>query len=380
MNAKRTVIGIMVVIAVLVSSSVVAAENSSADGEVSFDKYYYDQLTLDQKAIYNKLCELKADTVTVSGSAGSYCIEVTIDAVYTVFGSQTLIEDQLKSDALRAWQATKLDANKGMDWAFWTWTLTDVNVTLGVTGIDITDVSTSGVYKVDHYTLQIFVPDQFAATDFFKNAVAGVNTAFDKITVSGDSVSEKVKSINKLLTSDPYKHVDDNTDHTYARTIYAIAEVNAADGSYYLTSEAYAAVYKAICDKSSVPCSVVYGYNDSSTIIAWNVVSIDSKAYAVDVGSNAASSNKEKWLAAGTYSSVDGSAFGKLHQAFPTNADPGLTYSFKSVTINVDGYAWPEEKDLFATLAHYAPWIITGLICVVLAIALAVMAKKGAFN
>ncbi len=375
MNSKHTVMGIMAVIAILVSSSILAAENSSAEGEISFDKYYYGQLSLEEKVIYDKLSGLKADTVAVSGTDGAHYIEVVVAANF-FFGTddEGLIKNKLQEYATKAWQATKLDANKETDWAFWTWTLSDVKSTVSVDSVVASGNEATSV------TLHIAVPDQFAAIDFFKNAVAGVNAALDKITVSGDSVSEKVKSINKLLTSDPYKHVDDNTDHTYARTIYAIAEANAADGSYYLTSEAYAAVYKAICDKNSVPCSVVYGYNDSSTIIAWNVVSIDSKAYAVDVGSNAASGNKEKWLAVGTYSSVDGSAFGKLHQAFPTNADPGLTYSFKSVTINVDGYGWPEEKDLFATLAQYAPWIITGLICVVLAIALAVMAKKGAFN
>lgn len=377
MNSKHTVIGIMAVIAILVSSSILAAENSSAEDEVSFDKYYYDQLTMEQKVIYNKLCELKADTVSVSGSTGGYYIEVTVDGIYLVFPTDTIIEDQIKSDAIRAWQATKLDANRSTDWAFWTWTLTDLNVTLSVSS---THTTGSGPYTVDSFTLHIFIPDQFATTDFFKNAVAGVNAALDKITISGDAVSDKVKAINKLLTSSPYKSVEDNTDHIYARTIYAIAEANATDGSYYLTSEAYAAVYKAICDQSGVPCSLVFGSNDSGETIAWNIVSIDGKIYAVDVGSNASSGSSEKWLAAGTYTSSDGNAFGKLHQAFPRSQASGAFYDFKSETLNVNGYEWPEEKDLFSILMEYASWIIAGLICAVLAIALVIMAKKGAFN
>ncbi len=358
MNTKHTATGILVVIAILVSSSILAAENSSAEGEVSFDKYYYNQLTPDQKLVYDKLCELKADTVTVSGTDGDHYIEVAVSGVSAQFNVD---------DAARAWEATKLDANRNMDWAFWTWTLSDVKPTVSIS-------SASPV------TLHIAVPDQFATDSFIKNAVAAVNTAIDKISVSGDSVSEKIRSINKLLTSDPYKVTDTTEGHLFARTIYAIAEGNVSDGSYYLTTEAYAAVFKALCDKSGVQCTQVYGTNGNCVLTAWNIVCIDSKAYAVDAFANAGSSNKESWLAAGTYTVVDGNAFGKVHNAFSNSVIAGLTYDFRSETLNVDGYSWPEEKDLIATITEYAPWIFTGLICLITAIALVVMAKKGAFN
>lgn len=377
MNSKHTVIGIMAVIAILVSSSLIAADGSSAEDEVSFDKYYYNQLTPDQQVIYDVLCTLKADTVTILGSDGDHYIELPSLIGTAVYATDDLeyIKSALQADATRAWEATKLDATKGMDWAFWTWTLSDVKPTISVTSVT---VSTSGPpYYVTSYTMRISVPDQFAETDFLKNAVAAVTTAVDSISVSGGNVSEMVKSINKALTNDPYKVTDTTEGHVYARTIYAIAEANASDGLYYLTSEAYSMVFKALCDKNGVPCTQVYGVNGDLEIIAWNVVCIGKNAYAVDVYTNADSSNKETWLAAGTYSTVDGNAFGKLHRAFPNSVVSGLSYDFESEAICNDGYGWPTEKDLVATLVEYAPWIIAGAICAVMAIALVVMARRG---
>lgn len=377
MNSKHTVIGIMAVIAILVSSSILVADSSSAEDEVSFDKYYYQQLTPDQKVIYDALVALDADTVGVGGSEGAHYIELQITGMHYVYANATgdLFKDQIQKDAVRAWEATKLDASGDIDWAFWTWTLDGIMPTVTVSSVDI---GSSGEVKfVQNCVLHISVPDQFADTDLFKNAVSAVNAAVDAISVNGDSVSDKVRSINKILTSNPYKVTDTVEGHVYARTIYAIAEANLSDGSYYMTAEAYSAVFKALCDKNGVPCIQVYGTDGNNDVTAWNIISIDKNTYAVDAAFNAESSNKETWLASGLYTTSDNNAFGKVHRAFSFGTISGLSYDFDAEPLSTDGYGWPVTKDLVEIITEYAPWIFAGAICAIMAVALVVIARKG---
>ena len=86
----------------------------------------------------------------------------------------------------------------------------------------------------------------------------------------------------------------------------------------------------------------------------------------------------ELWLAAGVYTSGNGDAFSKVHRAFVNNATQGFDYSaFTAESLNNNGYAWPQSTDIWAQITEYLPWVLVGIICVILAIALVMMARKG---
>ncbi|MBO5600264.1 MAG: hypothetical protein J5897_04400, partial [Candidatus Methanomethylophilus sp.] len=67
----------------------------------------------------------------------------------------------------------------------------------------------------------------------------------------------------------------------------------------------------------------------------------------------------------------------KVHKAFPQSTVNGLVYEFKVETLNNNGYSWPADNSLIAKITEYAPWILVGIICIVMAVALVYMAKRG---
>ena len=122
----------------------------------------------------------------------------------------------------------------------------------------------------------------------------------------------------------------------------------------------------------------VYGFfGDQSKLFAWNEVLVEDKVYGVDCATNATSKNKEQWLCAGAYTAVDGNAYSKVHIAFPYSVASGLTSQFSVDRINNEGYSWPADNSLIAKITEYAPWILVGIICIVMAVALVYMAKRG---
>ncbi|MEE3478373.1 MAG: hypothetical protein VZQ26_05500, partial [Methanomethylophilus sp.] len=201
-----------------------------------------------------------------------------------------------------------------------------------------------------------------------------VNAAAEKIT--GDSDSKKVKSINSILTGKGYGYVDTNEAHVFANTVYAFAAPE--NDTCYMTSFAYSAAFKALCTKAGVASIQVYGFfGDQSKIFAWNEVLVEDKVYGVDCATNATSKNKEQWLCAGAYTAVDGNAYSKVHISFPYSVASGLTSQFSVDRINNEGYSWPADNSLIAKITEYAPWILVGIICIVMAVALVYMAKRG---
>ena len=356
MNSRSAVIAVLVAFAMVLPAMPFLASDSDADTDV-FDGYYGKQLTANQKKMYDAMIADPA-TITTGGDP--------TDGYYIIVNVSDLVNetDPLK-DATAAWQATKLDASSANYWAYWTWTLGNVTPTVTVDYATATEC-----------TLHIGYPTEL--NNQFVDAVQHVTDAINAIEITGSTTAEKIKNINSKLTGSPYVYVENNESHTYANTIYAIAAENAESEKYYMTSFAYSAVFKALCAKSEVACSQVYGfYGNDSKIAAWNEVVIDSKVYGVDSAVNS-TSGSELWLAAGVYTSGNGDAFSKVHRAFVNNTTQGFDYSaFEAESLNNNGYAWPQSTDIWAQITEYLPWVLVGIICVILAIALVMMARKG---
>ena len=356
MNSRSAVIAVLVAFAMVLPAMPFLASDSDADTDV-FDGYYGKQLTAHQKAIYDAMIINPAIASIGGDPTDGYYLIVTVDDLVGVTDPE--------KDAIIAWQATKLDASATNYWAYWTWTLENVSHNIAITSPTSTGCS-----------IHIAVAPQLK--DIFATAVQHVTDAVNAIEITGSTTAEKIKNINSKLTGSPYVYVENNESHTYANTIYAIAAENAESEKYYMTSFAYSAVFKALCAKSEVACSQVYGfYGNDSKIAAWNEVVIDSKVYGVDSAVNS-TSGSELWLAAGVYTSGNGDAFSKVHRAFVNNATQGFDYSaFTAESLNNNGYAWPQSTDIWAQITEYLPWVLVGIICVILAIALVMMARKG---
>ena len=350
MKMKYAAIASLCVLAVLCSSaSVLFASDSDADTAV-YDGYYKNQLTDDQKDIYDAIV-----TLTPSAAIGGN----ETDGYYLTVTGASLSTDV--KDIERAWFATKLEASEASSWAFWAWNTAGVKATF-------TEISATG-FRIG---IDAAFKDGFA--DKVTAVTTAVNAAAEKIT--GDNDSKKIKSINSILTGKGYAYVDGNEAHTFANTVYAFA---APEGdTCYMTSFAYSAAFKALCDKAGVASIQVYGYfGDQSKVFAWNEVLVEDKVYGVDCATNAASKNKEQWLCAGAYSAVDGTAYSKVHIAFPYSVASGLTSQFNVDRINNDGYSWPADNSIIAKITEYAPWILVGVICIVMSVVLIIMARRG---
>ena len=353
MKTHYAAVAVLCAMAVLCSSAaVLLATDADADASV-FEGYYKNQLTSSQKAIYEAMVGLSADVAVNDDGAGGYYIEVTVPS--------NSDHDALLKDAERAWQATKLEASADNKWSFWTWGLTDAKPSITVP---------------DDTHIRVSVASQFSGG--FSSAVAAVTAAVDAIEISGSTDAEKVRNINSKLTSSTYVYVASNADHVYANTLYSVASDNLADGKAYMTSFAYSALFKALCTKYGVSCTQVYGlYGNDGIAYAWNIVLMDGRSYAADSATNSTSGNKELWLGSGLYTTDGTDPFGKVHEAFPYSVAAGLTYDFESETLNNNEYSWPEDTSILAKLVEYAPWILVGIICAVVSVALIVMAKRG---
>ena len=351
MKMKYAAVASICVLAVLCSSaSVLFASDSDADAAV-YDGYYKNQLTSKQVDIYTALTGL-TPSVAIEGNE--------TDGYYITVSCTGLTSDDL-NDIERAWFATKLEASEASNWAFWAWNTTGVKAA-------ITNIDASG-FRIG---IDAAFKDGFA--DKVTAVTNAVNAAAEKIT--GDSDSKKVKSINSILTGKGYGYVDTNEAHVFANTVYAFAAPE--NDTCYMTSFAYSAAFKALCTKAGVASIQVYGFfGDQSKLFAWNEVLVEDKVYGVDCATNATSKNKEQWLCAGAYTAVDGNAYSKVHIAFPYSVACGLTSQFSVDRINNEGYSWPADNSIVAKLTQYAPWILVGIICAIMAIALVYMAKRG---
>lgn len=332
------------------SASVFLSSDASADAN-PFDGYYKAQLTPDQADLYDLMVAI--GTGAPAQDASGYYISVD---------ASSYAGSDLLRDATIAWQATKLDATKEMNWAFWTWTLDDVKSPV----------------TVDSTNLRIAVAEKFK--DGFDAAIAAVNAAIDAVEIKGDTPAKKVQSINSILTSSPYTFVDSAKDHDSANCIYAIAPASIGeDKKVYMTSFAYSVLFKALCTKADVPCTQVYGwYGDDPVAAAWNEVILDGKAYGVDTAVNSTSASKTAWLAAGIYTEYEGQVFGKVHNDFVKDTINGFDYSaFRAESIPNDGYSMPTDNSILTIIYDNASWILIGLICAVLAVVLVQIARKG---
>lgn len=379
-------------------ASSVAAPGSDADGEeVQYFDTYYEQLTDGQRAIYDAmeaLHDLPAEgknpepytKYPASNYGGIYNVTVRH---YYVAESRAVLLDMLKKDADRAWQATKMDDPL----AFWTW---------GADSgphIDVTATGSSG--STSEFTVGIKVHYAYYNGDDtdMSQKIDAVKQAIDGFEIKGGTDAEKVRSINAWLCGDDvlYDPAVRNPGGNKQQCPYNVsaygAFVHKENGKHIMVCDAYAAAFKALCDKANIQCKTVVGTSVQTSSIAlhaWNLVIINGIVYAVDTTWNDTSGEELRYLAVGSQSMYKGQTFLQTHQAF-------LIYKYNTTSsandyyyanwfnfqlpevekMSASGYTWKTDDDLGEMLREYAPWTIVALICIVLAYVLWNMGRKG---
>ncbi len=357
MKNRSAVVTVLVAFAMVLPAMSFLASGSDVDTD-DISTYQRDNLgNLRQMVIYDAILGL-ADSSGLpvdddaTGSAGDYYYEVPVSGItWSIDGvtDDAILEKAWISDAEKALLATKLDN----PYAFWAWTSSKYLPVITVTA-----------HSASSVTFKIAVEDCYAVG--IKQMVTDAKAKVAEITVSGSNDAEKTKAINGIVTE--YGYSEDFTKDPYARTVYALVP---EDGSHKLSSEGAAALFKALCDKESVKCLQVSGklIDDTKKYDwQWNYVSIDNTWFAYDSGYNTKYSDSEAWLAAGVYSKAGDKTFGVIHTAIMPSGNLILSYY---------GYGWPSSTDLWEQISEYLPWVLIGIICVILAIVLVIMARKG---
>ncbi len=205
----------------------------SSGAQVDATKYFYNQLTANQKKIY--------DAVWAAGPVEQVRVNVSTASMSVA-----------QQDALLALTAL----NEDNPLFFW--------------------LSSIGLRRASSYIIISFTLNTTHYADF--NDVATKQTAIieaaNKIKVNGISRHEKVKSIHDYLAKNI---VYDNT----------IAEPNIFDSYGALVNgvcvcEGYAEAFKLLCDREGIPCLTVMGTGDGGAH-KWNMVQMeDGEWYLLD--------------------------------------------------------------------------------------------------
>ena len=264
---------------------------------------FYNQLSVDEKSIYNFLTEHADDYITHSyDSEGLECI--VYDGEYvTPEAASEIFSDSFES-MKNAWGAFALD-NPEVFWldvdkikftAMYSGHETSSGTFYNVVKIKMTGKGGTNNYRMirDRYC-KGSVDAARSSVDADKKRIQSAVDAIVKSSefVSSSSITEKAGIINDTLTNNNYynRHVkyagDDSNDFAH---IAVSALISDASQLSWLTSsgdlgdsnapvcEGYAMAFKAVCKQAGIPCVVVLGQNH-----AWNYVQTeDGVWYAVD--------------------------------------------------------------------------------------------------
>ncbi len=379
MKARSTVFAATVAAIVLaVSFAAAVSDGSSADGTGLPQDYYYGQLNSDEQKIFDRLEGLDLGTAVIKkeptvGGGTAYYIEVAVS------GITPCSQEVAGKEAENAWVATKL--TDPMAW--WTWSYDDA-------GVAVSKVSVSG----SEISFRIMMAKQYASEGAaaLKTMVEETETKISEtaeslgITSSDMTAADKIETVNKYLCGskfeyDPAVSSGKSEDgNPYNGSVYG-AFVNAVDGKHIIVCSGYSAAFQALCMKAGVKCLSVFGtaaQSSSNGLHAWNVVELYGKVYGVDTTFNATGGDITAYLCAGALTEAGGVTFSQSHQPFSNNNVKGLYMgSFTSHAIEDEGYSWPADETFVTKMSEYAPWVIVGLICILLAYVLCSIGRKG---
>lgn len=242
-----------------VNTSINKFYNSGA--EIDATKYFYNQLTANQKEIYEQIWAA-GPVQTISITMNGISISGT-----SIFSSTA--QNNAEANAIQDIMMAITALNEDNPLFFW---VSGFSISCGGTSKHISSTYT---YTITSLTITINI-DSTHYSDFNDVAAkqAAVIEAANQIQVNGISRHEKVKSIHDYLANNI---VYDDT----------IAEPNIFDSYGALVTgvcvcEGYAEAFKLLCDRERIPCITVIGTGNGGAH-KWNMVQMeDGEWYTLD--------------------------------------------------------------------------------------------------
>lgn len=380
MEARRITLIVLVAAMLLPVTSVLFSDDSDAAGE--FDHYYFNQLTDNQKIIYNAMYDAYYETPVepspgaVLGVEGYY---LTLGVTgYTLSASSTdVLSKMVASDAQAAWQATMLD----LPMAWWTWSTDDAGWAVPAAGVTVSGAS------ITEFSYKIRIDSAFVTGGrTVASCVSDTKAAFEALIASdeieGDDALALVKSMNSYLCSSAFKY---DTESTFSGNVYGALVVKDGD-AHHIACMGYSKLFKMLCDRFGIDCVNVVGAavqgRGAPEGHMWNVVRItidgNPEVLGVDTTFNATGNDRMAFLLCGYSDETDGDSFVKTHQAFVAIYGATIApYHFQSPELSKDGYTYPSDGGIIELLSTYLPWILMGIICAILAMVLLSIARRG---
>ncbi len=239
----------------------------STGAQVDTSKYFYNQLTANQKEIYNQIwnagivqqIEIDLTNITITGTGTSST-------------SKTNAENNAMQDIMMAMSAL-IEDNPLFFWS------SGFGFSYGGTK---KYSGSSYVYTITTLIVNINI-DTTHFSDFndVKAKYNAVVEKLDTIKVNGISRHEKLKSINDYLTNNiVYDSTKSNAFDVYGALVTG-----------FCVCEGYAEAMKLICDREGIPCITVVGTGNGGAH-KWNMVQMeDGEWYTLDPTWNDQTSN-----------------------------------------------------------------------------------------
>ncbi len=158
----RDLIVVSVVVVLLASPAVAVLMSDDGDGaDNTFTHFYKDQLTSNEKIIYEALEKLDPATVEKTSVYGSttpdWVVNVVVPADYVLSaGDKDKLKELVINDMVRAWQATMLDSPM----AWWTWNTDNAFAALYEKTFTLGDVT-----SVAGFSFYVLIGEDLAAGD-----------------------------------------------------------------------------------------------------------------------------------------------------------------------------------------------------------------------
>ncbi len=350
MSYRHSTFAILIVSAVVLAAftpmltDTVSADDDSTDSTFTS---FYDQLTDDQKAIYDSISTYSADTLTV-----------TVDLpnpIYTQIGddeevAKEYLSEQISELAQAAYYALFMEKPLAIcTWGDSTVSWPEENQPFIVSGTLI---------GLDQLVLTAIIDPNYAdntttTVNELQLKIDALNQAIASYDVGSTDLRTMVGNMNSYLvdrlTYDP--NAGNSNEDPYAHDAYGAL----VSSSKLAVCDGYSKGFQALCQKYDIDCYTIVGYDIPELQgHAWNVVLMGNGSwYPIDVTWNDSTSN--------AYMLISADSFNSSHQAGLYASDGGaiMDYPVLSST-KYDSDPWYQ--------AQYIEWALMGAIGAVLVI------------
>ncbi|MDR1690849.1 MAG: hypothetical protein LBR42_03260 [Candidatus Methanoplasma sp.] len=307
----------------LFATTVSAETNAEEDSS----KWYYNQLDVNGKAIYDAL-----STTDPSITSATVNLPVTLWAKSNIQGeAEELLEASFRKTINLAYDAVRISSPL----SFWVWDRSALHSVPNVER-EPAEAGYRYVYSLSSATFTLSLDlYRTADADFpgVQKMIEDIRTVVDNFSSDSTTMRGKVLDINNYLTNlityDPHAG-------TTGRSIYAHDAYGALAGpSNYAVCDGYSKAFLLLCEKEGIDCVIVLGTEIQDYINhAWNYVKMeDGKWYAIDVTWNDSSGN--------AYFLAGGETFFASHQEgiYLNTGTP--TYDLESPVVSMSPYDPP---------------------------------------